>query len=366
MINTLAGPGKYYQGENALLELGKLVSYLGDRFLVLSDDIVYPLVKEKIEIGFSGSEKPLKWSYTSYGGESTQVEADRVGALAKEIGAVSIIGIGGGKLLDTAKLAADESGLPVVIVPTSAATDAPSSSMSVVYTEDGIFVVSKRMRNHPDIVLVDTTVIAGSPLRTFIAGIGDAFSCYYEARACKASGAMNYNGGRGTALAYHIPEYCNLILRENAKAAVASVKNTRWSEALDRVSEAILYMGGVGFENTGCTIPHGVYNGMTAILRPFGAMHGEAVALGVLIQLAAEKVPNDEWNDVVSFYRTVGLPECFAGLGVPNITDETIMQICEKAVTISPNVHKEPFEVDAKLLFDAIKTVETRSKESRQ
>ena len=48
-----------------------------------------------------------------------------------------VLGLGGGKAIDSAKAIADEANLPVVILPTLASTDAPTSALSVIYTDDG-------------------------------------------------------------------------------------------------------------------------------------------------------------------------------------------------------------------------------------
>ncbi|MDR1292577.1 MAG: glycerol dehydrogenase [Clostridiales Family XIII bacterium] len=359
MVETLAAPAKYYQGPDILRELYTYIEHIGEKFAVLTDNIVLEIVGDRIREGFEGTG--ATYDVVLFAGESTREEADRIVELTTRGHHDGIIGIGGGKVTDTAKLVADISGLPVVIIPTAAATDAACSAMSVVYDENGTFVVSKKMKKNPDVVLVDTAVIMGAPLRTFIAGVGDAFACYYEAKACRKSGAMNYNGGVGTQAAFAIAELCNKVLRENAVCAKAAVEKKQWSEALDKTIEANIYLGGVGFENNGCAIAHGVYNGMTAVIKPFHAMHGEAVAVGTLIQLAAEKVSTEEWNDVTDFYKQMGLPVCFEDLGVKNLDDELIMKIADAACTVSPNVHKMPFDVTPALLFDAIRTVQERN-----
>ncbi len=358
MIRTLAAPNKYFQGPDILKSLFTYIGYIGKRFLLLSDETVYEIVKDKVASGFKDSQ--AEWEFVLFGGESTQGEADRISAIALGKNYDGIIGIGGGKVMDTAKLVSDICGLPIVIIPTAAATDAPCSAMSVVYDENGTFVVSKRMKRNPDVVLVDTQIIANAPLRTFIAGIGDAFACYYEARACKKAGAQNYTGGIGTEAAFAMAELCNKMLLENGVEAKNSVANKCWSLALEKTIEANIYLGGVGFENNGCAIAHGVYNGMTAVIKPFKAMHGEAVAVGTLIQLAAEKIDEKEYEAIIRFFREVGLPTNLEGLGIENATDELIRKVAESSCKVGSNVHKMPFEVTPELLFNAIKVVQDR------
>ena len=71
-----------------------------------------------------------------------------------------IVGAGGGNVLDTARAAAEGLNLPVVNCPTVASSDAPCSALSVIYTEEGVFQEYRFYRKNPDLVLVDTQVIA--------------------------------------------------------------------------------------------------------------------------------------------------------------------------------------------------------------
>lgn len=87
--------------------------------------------------------------------------------------------------------------MTVIVVPTIASNDAPCSGLSVVYNDQGVVCKVIYGKRNPDVVIVDTAIIASSPVRLFVSGMGDALSTYFEARACKASGARNYC--RGTA-----------------------------------------------------------------------------------------------------------------------------------------------------------------------
>ncbi len=116
---------------------------------------------------------------------------------ATAAGATLLIGAGGGKALDTAKAAARDLGLPVIVVPTIAASDAPCSALAVIYTEDGAVAYDTFLPSNPDLVLVDTALIARAPARFLAAGIGDALATYYEAESCdRAAPQLHGNAGR--------------------------------------------------------------------------------------------------------------------------------------------------------------------------
>ena len=78
------------------------------------------------------------------------------------------------KIFDTAKAVAYYEKTPVIICPTIASTDAPCSALSVIYTDEGIFQEYLFLPSNPNIVLLDTEIIAKSPVRLTMAGIGDA------------------------------------------------------------------------------------------------------------------------------------------------------------------------------------------------
>ncbi len=287
-------------------------------------------------------------------------EAVRISTILRDSSCDAIVGVGGGKIIDSAKLAAMQlSGVKTIIIPTSAASDAPCSANTVVYDEKGTFVQNLKPAENPSVVLVDTNVIAHAPVRLFIAGMGDAFVTYYEARASKRAGLTNLSGGLCTQAGYALAKLCRDVLLEYGETAKKDVEKKEWSEAVDKVTEANIYLSGVGFENNGVSVSHATYNGLTAIFSPFPVMHGEGVAFGLLVQLIMEYTEagqwdDEEWNTVIDFYKRVGLPVNFKSIAIEDPNDDILKRIAEAICTTSVNAHREPFKVTPEKIFNSL------------
>ncbi len=357
---SIIAPTKYFQGKGLLTEIYDRTCHLGKKYAFLVDEIVHGIIKDKVETAFQ--DKDGQYIYIFHNGESTLAEAKRIASILEENQCEIIVGVGGGKVIDSAKLAAMQlTGVKTVIVPTSAASDAPCSANTVVYDENGTFLHAVKPKENPSVVLVDTEVIAGAPVRLLVAGMGDAFVTYYEARACKRAGLANLSGGLCTQAGYAIAKLCRDVLLEHGAKAKADVEAKRWSEEVDYVTEANIYLSGVGFENNGVSISHATYNGLTGVLMPFPVMHGEGVAFGLLVQLITEYTEagawdEEEWNLVVDFYKSVGLPTRFEQIAIENPDDELLMKIAE-SICGGANAHREPFEVTPAKIFAALKKI---------
>ena len=189
--------------------------------------------------------------------------------------------------------------------------------------------------------------------------MGDAFVTYYEARASKNAEMANLSGGLCTQAGFAIAKLCRDVLLEFGKQAKEDVAQKRWSEAVDHIAEANIYLSGVGFENNGVSVSHATYNGLTAVFSPFPVMHGEGVAFGLLVQLILEyteagKWDDEEWNTVIDFYKQVGLPTNFSQIAIEAPDDELLREIAEAICTASPNAHREPFTVTPEKIFQAL------------
>ena len=186
---------------------------LGKKPLVLWDPVVEALVGATVEQSLQ--QAGLEMVEVDFAGEASAAERARVGKIARESGADMAVGVGGGKVLDVAKAVAVDNHIGMVTCPTIASNDSPTSAASVWYDDNHNFVGFDCWPFNPDIVLVDTQVIANGPVRAFVAGMGDALSTWVEAEAAFKSRAQNIAGGRPTMAAMML---ARVVLRDVARA----------------------------------------------------------------------------------------------------------------------------------------------------
>lgn len=167
MDRIIQSPGKYIQGADVINRLGEYLKPLAERWLVVGDKFVLGFAQSTVEKSFK--DAGLVVEIAPFGGECSQNEIDRLRGIAETAQCGAILGIGGGKTLDTAKALAHFMGVPVAIAPTIASTDAPCSALSVIYTDEGEFDRYLLLPNNPNMVIVDTKIVAGAPARLLAA-----------------------------------------------------------------------------------------------------------------------------------------------------------------------------------------------------
>ncbi len=352
MARIIGSPSRYIQGKGTLKELNKYTEKLGKKLLVLVSASGKKRVGAAVEGSIAGTDTTVTWEI--FNGECSRNEINRILENFKAIGGEVVVGIGGGKILDTAKAVAFYAKTPVVIVPTAASTDAPCSALSVVYTDDGQFEEYLWLPANPDIVLMDTDVVAAAPVRLLVSGMGDALATYFEARACQRSNATSCMGGSVSMTAITLARLCyDTLIADGLKAKIA-VEKKACTAAVDNIIEANTFLSGIGFESGGIAAAHAIHNGLTCIEETHHMYHGEKVSFGVLTQLVLENVPTDELEEVVGFCMDVGLPITLADLGIEEIVPEKIMEVARLACAEGDTLHNMPFPVTPELVYDAI------------
>ena len=239
---------------------------------MIADKFVRELVGDIVNDSLS--EYEVSGVFETFGGECTHEEIDRLTKLAKNHKCRAVLGVGGGKTLDTAKAVAHFAKLPVIIAPTIASTDAPTSALSVIYNELGAFDSYLFYPQNPNVVVMDTNIIARAPARLLVAGMGDAL-----ATTLKPARAAQPEKPPWQAAAPHWRHWHWRISALILCSATASKPNWRWKP------ESAPKRWKTSLKPTPCSagwalkVPvlrqHAIHNGFTALEECHHMYHGE-------------------------------------------------------------------------------------------
>ncbi|PPG02827.1 glycerol dehydrogenase [Pseudoclavibacter sp. RFBI5] len=362
-IRTVLSPGRYVQGKGALARLGEFVAQIGSTPLLLADDFVWDLLGERLSTSFTGGEAEVPRE--RFNGVASSGEIDRIVEVITASGSDVIVAVGGGSTIDAAKAAGHLAGVRWVSVPTVASTDAPTSALAVIYTEAGEFEEYRFFPRNPDLVLIDSQLVADAPARFLVAGFGDALATWLEARATSRSNASTMAGGLPTQTGTALAKLSWDVLWENAATALDAVEDGVVTPALERAIEANTLLSGLGFESGGLAAAHAIHNGLTAAPQTHGLQHGEKVNIGSIAQLILEGAPAEEIRDFIVFTTKLGLPTTLTEIGLSTDDKHELRLVAEAATVAGETIHNMPFAVTSDDVIAALTSLERLSRRIR-
>ena len=352
MEKILTAPNRYIQGYGIMKDFGTYISHLGSRPFIVGGKTALSTIQESVSK--SVAENAMACDFAVFSGNGTRADATDLASKAADFGADIIVGAGGGLVLDTAKAVAYEMDLPLVILPTIASTDAPCSREALQYTDDHQFDREIKLKRNPDVIIVDSKIIAEAPTRFFVAGMGDALATWIEAQTCSKSGAKNFSGATATATGMAIAGLAYDILLEYGVAAKLAVDRNAVTPAVEMVIEANTLLSGLGFENCGIAAAHSISVGLGTLAGAENCLHGELVAFGTIANLVLENYPKEKTNEVIGFCSAVGLPITLKQLGVEDASPANLIKAVEICFREGSFMKNLSFEATPQLVVDAI------------
>lgn len=336
-----------------LASSGNAIASFGKRPLVIGGKQTLAIVQSPLERVFQSQELTAKEE--SYTPDCSENSLAHLQAAVQQHQADFIIGVGGGKALDTAKLVAHRCQLPIVTLPTSGATCAAWTGLSNVYTDAGAFQYDVPLPHCPDLLILDYDLIQLAPQRTLVAGIGDAIAKWYE-----ASVSSGHSSDTLTIAAVQQARVLRDLLLQKSVAALQEPGGQVWKEVVDATVLLAGVIGGLGGANCRTVAAHAVHNGLTHIPAAHPILHGEKVAYGILVQLrleemiAGNQLALTSRQQLLKFYGEIGLPKSLNDLGLNQITLAELQQAAE--ITCQPNsdIHRLPFSVFPEQLMAAM------------
>jgi len=319
--NPYLGGGRYIQTEKAAGLLGvELKRYGAKRVFILGGRTALSIASPRFEAGVRA--EGIDFLVEEFQGHCTLKKCAKVREKAEKYGADMIVGVGGGKALDSTKLVADDMGLSVITIPTQAATCAAFAVLSVVYSDEGDVLYSPCHDCEVQSVLVETHTIATQcPPRMFASGVADALAKYPEI-AFSMDFATDWEKTVLPSTALALSKHTWDLFLTKGEKALNDIKAKKASvDAEDVLCAAVALTGTVSSLVSGgrqLAVAHSFYD---SVCKNFKAqqkkfLHGEIVSAGIPLQMLGNGMDVAQIESVIKFLRSIGTPVSLRDLDI--------------------------------------------------
>lgn len=350
------GCGRYVQGRGYIQKTGDEILKLGKSALIVGGKTALGITKEQLEKSIAG--KCNKYEFITHTGTCNEIRAKEIADIAKENGYDVIVGVGGGVICDFAKLCAYFADKPLINIPTSSATCAAYTPLSVCYTPEGKTVGTRHYEYEVDCVIADTDIISAQPTRLFLAGVFDSLAKFVEIKQRFTEDTKEYPIGLD--YAYVMSRHSYKLLNDKTSKYIEDVKKGIVSDDVENVIfTAIAATGvisGVARGSNQTALAHKFYE-TTRYLFPETAkphLHGEIVGVGLLLQnhFNSEEKNNHALIELMKKYDMPYRAEDVGAQKSEEVFDEYYSRICDSsAINKDDKAECEKFRESLKYLW---------------
>lgn len=317
------GAGRYIQQPNALELSGGEIARFGKRAFVISGPKALELAGDMLRA--SMDKAGCTYEVVTYGGYTTREKSRELGEYCVRGGFEAVVGVGGGRIMDLAKAVAHNAGLPVVNIPTQAATCAAYTPMSVMYTENGgaLGTAGGNFYHEYEVscVLVDETLMIHQPPRYVASGMLDVMAKYIEIQNGHPEIRFDtFNIELYTA--YILAKYVYEVLEKNCLKIYTDVENHVLSKEVHDflfINFAVTGMiSGISKALGQTALAHEMYYCARMIFtqESISFLHGEIVGTSLILQLVYNH-QEEQVSAFRAFMKKMGMPVTLSGLGIP-------------------------------------------------
>lgn len=351
-----AGPAQYYSQTGLIEKSGAIIRHFGKKALISGGKRSLAAIENRLLPSLD--KEGIQYQINVFTGECSENNVTKLIDIASKMDVDFIIGVGGGKSLDTAKIAAEILGKPIINIPTIAGTCAASTPMCVMYSDEGVYIKDYYLKINPNVVLVDFDVLLKAPIEYFRSGILDSIAKWYEGKEAFAK-----------ATATDTFDYMAISLAKNLRenmlnmidSAISAVKNRVLNDEFKNLVNLNIFTAGsiqaLGVKAVRNGLAHAVQNGLTALKEGHQLLHGIKVGYGIAVQMFVQNSNEEELEKLFDFYKTMGLIPTFKALNLP-FTNENV-EVVAKRIKIDPLLQRPPFNyVTVQMLIDAMNKLE--------
>jgi len=292
--------------------------------LVVHDEITKKIAGEKVVDSLS-KEYQINEIVVE---KATINEVRRVQRLAKKINADFLVAVGGGSVIDIAKLASFKCNVPFISVPTAASHDGIASPRASI-KENGISV-SKEARS-PLAILADTAIISKAPYRMLASGCADVISNLTAILDWQL--AYRLKGEYYSSFAAALAKTAAELLIENAKYIKPGIEEAVW------IAVKSMIVSGVAMSVANSSRPASgaehMFSHALDRIAPGKAMHGEQCGVGAIMMMYLH---GGDWECIRNALKEIGAPTTAKELGV---SKRDII----KALTIAHKMRPERYTI---------------------
>ncbi|WHH58010.1 iron-containing alcohol dehydrogenase family protein [Petroclostridium sp. X23] len=316
----ILGSGRYLQNPGVRSVIGWEVKRFYNKVLVVAGYTAWSVTKEAVEKSFE--ENGIEYTVHMFSGFCSETTVNRIVDEAKDYGVKLLVGIGGGKCMDTVKLAADRLGIRVINMPTSAATCACYATVCIKYDDTGTPDCNEYCQQPVAAVIVDTEIIAKNcPERMLASGIADAMAKFPE-----IDFSIRFVTGWDITVmplsALKLAEFNTEKYFNTAIQAIKDVREKKITPAVDDIIFTNLALTGLTSQLSSgskqLAIAHALYDAVSKLFKSQRAkyLHGEIVSCGILVQLAVNGYSEEYIHKNMQFLKEIGTPISFSELGI--------------------------------------------------
>ncbi|WP_164716396.1 iron-containing alcohol dehydrogenase family protein [Paenibacillus whitsoniae] len=349
---AIKAPAQYFNEPGILAKSGELIAPYGKKALIITGHKALHTVRTQLLLSLQ--QAGVEYAISQFEGKVTTEEIATYTSEAIAHQAELLIGIGGGKALDITKVVGEKLRLPVVAVPTIAATCASWAALSVIYDDQGRSSGYLGLTSSPVLVLADTQILVEAPRRYLAAGIGDTIVKWYET-------VVNVNDepeGLDIRISTQISKLALDRLHTYALQAIQTAGTGTITPAFKEAVDAVIVLAGLAGTVQGGTARAGIAHSLDSSLTHFpqtsGTLHGERVAFGLLTQTVLEKRPAEEIERLARLLISLKLPVTLKQLGFEDLP-ATVAPLIAAGVPLRVEaIRNLSFEVTPSLLHEAI------------